>query len=115
MNVGDQVTVPFANGTKEGRVVRVSGKSVWLRVDFPRDPLAEKVSGFAWIFQEIPANLSAGNFGSWRASEPRNAEEKPNPRRPKTFFRARTGFPPESCGDDKSFHTTLFLGVVPWL
>jgi hypothetical protein len=38
MDVGDRVNVPFASGTKEGRVVRICDKSVWLRVDFPREP-----------------------------------------------------------------------------
>lgn len=38
MNIGDQVTVPFAKGTKEGVVVRVCEKSVWVKVDFPRHP-----------------------------------------------------------------------------
>ncbi|MGQ9654036.1 MAG: hypothetical protein ACUVXD_08205 [Thermodesulfobacteriota bacterium] len=36
MNIGDRVTFPFANGTKEGVVVRFTDKKAWLRVDFPR-------------------------------------------------------------------------------
>lgn len=36
MNVGEKLSIPFGNGTKEGTVVKVCEKSVWLRVDFPR-------------------------------------------------------------------------------
>ncbi len=36
MNIGDRVTFPFANGTKEGVVVRFTAKKAWLKVDFPR-------------------------------------------------------------------------------
>lgn len=38
MKVGDRVSVPFAGGTKEGVVVKVCQKTVWLKVDFPRHP-----------------------------------------------------------------------------
>jgi len=38
MNVGDKVTLPFGKGTKEGIVVRVHEKSIWLKVDFPKHP-----------------------------------------------------------------------------
>lgn len=38
MNVGDKLSIPFGKETKEGTVVRVCEKSVWLRVDFPRHP-----------------------------------------------------------------------------
>ncbi len=38
MNVGDRLSIPFASGTKEGTVVKVCQKSVWLKVDFPRHP-----------------------------------------------------------------------------
>ncbi len=47
MNVGDRMSVPFGKGMKEGTVVRVFDKSVWLKVDFPRHPgklLRRKVS-----------------------------------------------------------------------
>jgi hypothetical protein len=38
VNVGDKLTIPFGNGQKEGVVVRIYDKSVWLKVDFPRHP-----------------------------------------------------------------------------
>jgi hypothetical protein len=38
MNVGDTVEIPFAGGKKVGTVVKVSEKSVWVKVDFPRHP-----------------------------------------------------------------------------
>jgi hypothetical protein len=38
MNVGDKVTVPFGKGTKEGVVIRMCEKNIWLKVDFPRHP-----------------------------------------------------------------------------
>jgi hypothetical protein len=38
MNVGDKVVVPFGTGTKEGQVVRLNEKGVWVKVDFPRHP-----------------------------------------------------------------------------
>jgi hypothetical protein len=38
MNVGDKVTIPFGKGTKEGTVERVFDKSIWVKVDFPRQP-----------------------------------------------------------------------------
>ncbi|MBW2149492.1 MAG: hypothetical protein JRG73_19935 [Deltaproteobacteria bacterium] len=38
MEVGDKVTFPFASGEKEGEVLRVLEKTVFLKVDFPRHP-----------------------------------------------------------------------------
>ncbi len=38
MEVGDKVTFPFASGEKEGVILRVSEKMVYLKVDFPRHP-----------------------------------------------------------------------------
>lgn len=38
MNVGDKLNIPFGKGTKEGTVVKVCEKSVWVKVDFPRHP-----------------------------------------------------------------------------
>ncbi len=38
MNLGDKVSLPFGKGTKDGVVVRIFDKSVWLKVDFPRHP-----------------------------------------------------------------------------
>jgi len=38
MNVGDKLDIPFGKGTKEGTVVKVCEKSVWVKVDFPKHP-----------------------------------------------------------------------------
>ena len=38
MQVGDKVTFPFGNGEKEGMVVRIFQKTVYLKVDFPKHP-----------------------------------------------------------------------------
>ena len=38
MNVGDKITFPFGKGEKEGVVVRMHQKNVYLRVDFPKHP-----------------------------------------------------------------------------
>lgn len=38
MNVGDKITFPFGKGEKEGIVVRMHQKNVYLRVDFPKHP-----------------------------------------------------------------------------
>ena len=38
IKVGDKITFPFGKAEKEGEVVRVFQKTVYLRVDFPRHP-----------------------------------------------------------------------------
>lgn len=38
MNVGDKLSIPFGKEAKEGTIVRVCEKSVWVKVDFPRHP-----------------------------------------------------------------------------
>jgi hypothetical protein len=36
MKVGDKVIFPFAGGQKEGIIVKVSPKKVYIKADFPR-------------------------------------------------------------------------------
>jgi hypothetical protein len=38
LKVGTKITFPFGKGEKEGEVVRVFQKTVYLKVDFPRHP-----------------------------------------------------------------------------
>lgn len=38
VKVGAKITFPFGKGEKEGEVVRVFQKTVYLKVDFPRHP-----------------------------------------------------------------------------
>jgi hypothetical protein len=38
MNVGDRITFPFGGKEKEGVVVKVFSKTVYLKVDFPHHP-----------------------------------------------------------------------------
>ena len=38
LKVGDRITFPFGKGEKEGEVVRIFQKTVYMKVDFPRDP-----------------------------------------------------------------------------
>ena len=38
MNLGDKVTIPFGKSQKEGTIVRMHEKNVWVKVDFPRHP-----------------------------------------------------------------------------
>lgn len=38
IKVGSKITFPFGKGEKEGEVVRVFQKTVYLKVDFPRHP-----------------------------------------------------------------------------
>jgi len=38
VKVGSRITFPFGKGQKEGEVVRVFQKTVYLKVDFPRHP-----------------------------------------------------------------------------
>ena len=38
VKVGSRITFPFGKGEKEGEVVRVFQKTVYLKVDFPRHP-----------------------------------------------------------------------------
>ena len=38
MNVGDRIKFPFGGAEKEGVVVKVFPKKVYLKVDFPRHP-----------------------------------------------------------------------------
>ena len=38
LKVGDKITFPFGKGEKEGEIVRLFQKTVYLRVDFPRHP-----------------------------------------------------------------------------
>ena len=38
IKVGDRISFPFGKGEKEGEVLRVFQKTVYLKVDFPRHP-----------------------------------------------------------------------------
>jgi hypothetical protein len=38
MKVGDRITFPFGKGEKEGTIVRLFQKTVYLKVDFPKHP-----------------------------------------------------------------------------
>ena len=38
LKVGDRITFPFGKGEKEGTVVRLFQKTVYLKVDFPKHP-----------------------------------------------------------------------------
>ena len=38
MNIGDTITIPFGDGTKEGQVVKLFPNTVWVKVDFPKQP-----------------------------------------------------------------------------
>ncbi len=38
VKVGSKITFPFGKGEKEGEVVRVFQKTVYLKVDFPHHP-----------------------------------------------------------------------------
>jgi len=38
VKVGSRITFPFGKGQKEGEVVRVFQKTVYLKVDFPHHP-----------------------------------------------------------------------------
>jgi hypothetical protein len=38
MEVGDKVTFPFGSGEKEGEILKLWEKTVYLKVDFPRHP-----------------------------------------------------------------------------
>ncbi len=38
MNIGDRVTFPFGGKEKEGVVVKIFPKTVYLKSDFPRHP-----------------------------------------------------------------------------
>jgi len=38
LKVGERISFPFGKGEKEGTVVRLFQKTVYLRVDFPKHP-----------------------------------------------------------------------------
>ena len=38
LKVGDKITFPFGKGEKEGEIVRLFEKTVYLKVDFPKHP-----------------------------------------------------------------------------
>jgi len=38
MEVGEKVTFPFGTGEKEGEILRLCEKTVYLKADFPRHP-----------------------------------------------------------------------------
>lgn len=38
LKAGDRVKIPFGGGEKEGIVEKISGKTLFVRVDFPRHP-----------------------------------------------------------------------------
>jgi len=69
MQVGDKITIPFGSGTKEGVVVKVCEKNVWLRVDFPRHPgklIRRKLSDL----EKSPAEpKGAKRMRFWKKSE----------------------------------------------
>ena len=38
LKVGSRITFPFGKGEKEGEIVRLFEKTVYLKVDFPKHP-----------------------------------------------------------------------------
>ena len=38
LKAGDRITFPFGKGEKEGTIVRLFQKTVYLKVDFPKHP-----------------------------------------------------------------------------
>lgn len=54
MNVGDRITFHFGGKDKEGVVVKVFPKTVYLKVDFPRDPGKIVVRKLAELEGKVP-------------------------------------------------------------
>jgi hypothetical protein len=68
MKVGEKITFPFATGTKEGIIEKVTAKKVTLRVDFPHHPRKR-------IVRSIAA-LEAGAAGSKKKKETKKKEKQ---------------------------------------
>ena len=73
MKVGEKITFPFADGTKEGVVERITAKKVYLRVDFPHHSRKR-------IVRSIAA-LEAGAAGSKKKKEVKKKEKKKAPKK----------------------------------
>lgn len=64
MNVGEKLNIPFGGGTKEGTVVKVCEKSVWLRVDFPKHPGKLVRRKLSQLSSEKPSGAKKKRFWS---------------------------------------------------
>ncbi len=56
MNVGDRIKFSFGGKEKEGLVVRVFPKKVYLKVDFPKQPGKIVLRSLAELEGRIPGN-----------------------------------------------------------
>ena len=56
MNVGDRIKFSFAGKEKEGLVVQVFPKKVYLKVDFPKQPGKTVIRSLAELEGRIPGN-----------------------------------------------------------
>jgi hypothetical protein len=68
MKVGEKITFPFATGTKEGVIEKLTAKKVTLRVDFPHHPRKR-------IVRSIAA-LEAGAAGAKKKKDVKKKEKK---------------------------------------
>lgn len=68
MKVGEKITFPFASGTKEGVIEKLTAKKVTLRVDFPHHPRKRIVRSIAAI--------EAAASGNKKKKEAKKKEKK---------------------------------------
>ncbi len=68
MNIGDRITFPFGGKEKEGVVVKIFPKTVYLKSDFPRHP--------GKIVIRTLAELEGRGSGEKKKSKARKKEKK---------------------------------------
>ena len=80
MNVGDRIKFPFGGEEKEGVVIKVFPKKVYLKVDFPKHPGKTVVRSLADLEgkrKEKPKKEKKGKKEKApRPAEKKNEEEK---------------------------------------
>ncbi|MGB9700256.1 MAG: hypothetical protein ACPL5I_12825 [Thermodesulfobacteriota bacterium] len=72
MNVGDKVKFLFAGEEKEGVVVKVFPKKVYLKVDFPRHPGKIVIRSIA----ELEGQINKAKKKENKKEKPKEAKEK---------------------------------------
>jgi hypothetical protein len=75
MNIGDRITFPFGGKEKEGVVVKIFPKTVYLKSDFPRHPGKIVIRTIAELESKGSGEKKKSRAQKKRKKEPKKAEE----------------------------------------
>lgn len=80
MNVGERIKFSFGGEEKEGTVVKIFPKKVYLQVDFPRHPKKLVVRSIAELEGKVPTGANKRRAKREKEKKPRieeKVEKKP--------------------------------------